>query len=174
MMKRTTTLAVPAGILATALMVMMASVAWADFASIILGQKIKLKDGQTLVIAGQIEGFGAQVTWRLDESRCEVVAFDGTTFTVLVDDGLFGGNPAHAAIFTAVILLRQTGGRDCKVRSDRGEYVAVNTDPALLPPGVAIRIGAAPIALTAEHQTGPVNIRAFIPTDSLSTTCLVS
>ena len=41
MIKRTTTLAVPAGILATALMVMMASVAWADFASIVLGRKIR-------------------------------------------------------------------------------------------------------------------------------------
>lgn len=99
---------------------------------------IKLEDGQRAVLVDRTASgpFDAEVSWRFDSSECMLQTlvddgFGGFVETVLVDDSLFGGNPAHQDVTEVLaIVLDPQPGEDCKVDSNHGEYVSVTSPEA--------------------------------------------
>ena len=97
---------------------------------------IELKDGQVIVLldnAGAGGSSDVEVTWRLDDKKCQLLytltdVAAGLTLTPFVDGGELGGNPAHQDL-TAVeaIALTTQEGKSCNVDKSQGEYIGIST-----------------------------------------------
>ncbi len=97
---------------------------------------VHLKDGQVMVLldnAGIGGSSDVEVTWRLDETKCQLLytltdVAAGLTLTQFVDGGELGGNPAHEDLSgVEAIALTTQDKKNCHVNPTQGEYIGIST-----------------------------------------------
>jgi len=97
---------------------------------------VHLKDGQVMVLldnAGIGGSSDVEVTWRLDETKCQLLytltdVTAGLTLTPFVDGGELGGNPAHEDLSgVEAIALTTQEKKNCHVNPTQGEYIGIST-----------------------------------------------
>jgi len=97
---------------------------------------VHLKNGQVMVLldnAGIGGSSDVEVTWRLDETKCQLLytltdVADGLTLTQFVDGDALGGNPAHQDLTEVeAIALTTQEKKNCHVNPTQGEYIGIST-----------------------------------------------
>ena len=74
-----------------------------------------------------------EVTWRLDETKCQLLytltdVGAGLTLTPFVDGFELGGNPAHQDLTgVEAIALTTQDRKNCHVNPTQGEYIGIST-----------------------------------------------
>ena len=111
-----------------------ATVGW-ETGDMVLDFGVNVENGESEVLVDSSEvgeAFGVELMWRLDSEACHLQVREGSRgngpaqLKTVLDDGVFGGNPAHAEVSQVEALLFSAHqGKNCSIEGKRDEFVIV-------------------------------------------------